>query len=120
MHYTYETSDVCNQMDGNVPVEIGKKKSYSSLLNIVVGRVQALQVSVSFDHDSFTKSRARRELGIEDFLHLFKRSTARLNTENEPKGSVNDIEAHKDEIVSPINLLESNGGDVGVVEIGTV
>lgn len=119
MHYNYETNSL---RDHVLHVDIGAEieKSYSSLLNIILSRVQALQVSASLDHDSLAKSRARRELGIKDFLHLLKRSTTSLDTENKPKSSVNGIEAHKDEIVSPINLLESNGGDVGVVKIGAV
>ena len=77
-------------------------------------------MAVSLEHDVLLQSSTRRPLGVEDFVHLLQSAAASLDTEDKPAKGVNEIEADEDEIVAPIDGLEGDGGDVGVVEVGAV
>lgn len=71
-------------------------------------------------HDGLLQSRSGRELGIEHLLHLFQGTTTSLDTQEIPDGGIDNVEADKNKVVAKVNGLESDGSNVGVVEIGAV
>lgn len=92
----------------------------SRLRLVLLVTVDALEVTVALDHDGLLQSRTRRPLCVKDLFHFLKGSAARLNTENEPHGCVEQVERHKHKVVAPVNLLESHGSHVRVVQVGAV
>lgn len=81
---------------------------------------QTSKVAISLDHDVLLQSSTRRELGVEDLVQLLESTTTGLNTEEPPDEGIDEVKADKDEVVAPVDGFESNGGNIGVVEVGAV
>lgn len=77
-------------------------------------------MAIPLDHDVLLQSSTRRELGVEDFVQLLKSAATGLNTEEPPDEGIDEVKADKDEVVAPVDGFESNGGNIGVVEVGAV
>lgn len=75
---------------------------------------------LQFNHCSLLQGSPRRPLRVEDLVHLFQSAATCFHSKEEPKAGVNDVESNENEVVSPIDRVESNGGDVGVVQVGNV
>lgn len=80
--------------------------------------MEACEVAVLLpDHDLLLQSSAWRPLSVEDFIQLFQSTATSFNAKEEPAEGINEIEANKDEIVTPVNRIESDSSNIGVVKI---
>lgn len=69
------------------------------------------------DHDLLLQGSTWRPLGVEDLVQLFQSTATSFNAKEEPANSVNQIEADKDEIVAPVDGIQGDGSNIGVVKI---
>lgn len=84
-------------------------------------RGQTLQVSVLLlHHDRLPERRPGRPLGLEHRVELLEGSAAGLDAQHEPHEAVDEVQHDKDQVVVPVDRLECNCCDVGVVQVGTV
>jgi hypothetical protein len=75
---------------------------------------------VGLDHDRLLKSSTRRELGIEHIVQLLQSTPTGLDTKGEPDNTIDEVQPDEDEVVVPVDSLEGDGRDVGVVQVGAV
>lgn len=69
------------------------------------------------DHDLLLQGSTRRPLGVEDFVQLLQRTATSFNAKEVPADGVNEIEADEDEVVAPVDGVQCDGSDIGVVKI---
>lgn len=69
------------------------------------------------DHDLLLQGSTRRPLSVEDFVQLLKSAATSFNAKEVPADGVDEIEADKDEVVAPVDGIQSDSSDIGVVQI---
>lgn len=72
------------------------------------------------DHDLLLQGSTRRPLGVEDFVQLLQSAATSFNAKEVPADGVNEVEADKDEVVAPVDGIQSDSSNVGVVQICSV
>lgn len=72
------------------------------------------------DHDLLLQGSTRRPLGVEDFVQLLQSAATSFNAKEVPADGVNEVKADKDEVVAPVDGIQSDSSNVGVVQICSV